>query len=405
MKLVQILIAFLLLAVNTSCSKKSGDSVRENYPPEVIKLSDKLTGASIHQLTNYKGNSHHFYFTNPAWFDKGQKLLFSSDRNNKTNLFSVDLNDYNIQQITDLEPLIFPKEIGFFGACKNPAKDQAFYWYDTDLVAMDLTSFKSSVIYTLEPGWKKSMTSCSADGKYVYFSISEDLSHLFEVDILRGYVGFEETWEAKPLCKIIRVASDGSSIEVMFEENNWIGHVNTSPTRSDLITFCHEGPWAKVDNRIWGLNTVTKEVWKIRPRTHEGERVGHEYWFADGETLGYHGTREDGSTFLGRIRYDNSGLVEVDFSKRTGHIHSNGKDLIVGDGGAVIRLWKWNGETYDGPRILCEHNSSLKTQHSHPHPRFNAAGDKVIYTSDVTGYCNVYQVDIVEFESLPGLDE
>ena len=133
--------------------------------------------------------------------------------------------------------------------------------------------------------------------------------------------------------------------------------------------------------------------------------MGHEYWYADGETLGFHDTREDGSAFFGHIRYDNSGLVEVNFSKHTGHIHFNDKNLIVGDGRGIIKLWIWNGETYDGPRILCEHNSSLKTQHFHPHPRFNAAGNKVIYTSDVTGYCNVYQVDLMEFEPLPNQDE
>jgi oligogalacturonide lyase len=164
-------------------------------------------------------------------------------------------------------------------------KDEAFFWYGTELISLDLKTLQSSAIFKLDSGWNNSMTSCSADGKYVYFSISEELSHLFEVDVLRGYVGFKETWEAKPHSKIIRVASDGSSSEVVFEEKYWIGQVNTSPTRSDLITFCHEGPWNKVDNRIWCLNTETKEVWKIRPRTDERERVGHEYWYADGETL------------------------------------------------------------------------------------------------------------------------
>ena len=404
-KLIQILLAFSLLAVNTSCNQKSGDSARENYPPELVKLSDRKTGASIQQLTNYKGNSHHFYFTNPGWFENDQKLLFSSDRNNRTNLFAIDLNDYSIQQLTDLEPLPLPLEVEFFSACINPIKDEAFFWYGTELISLDLNTLQSSAIFKMDPGWKNSMTSCSADGKYVYFSISEDLSHLFEVDYLRGYVGFDETWEAKPHSKIIRVSTDGSSSEVVFEEKYWIGHLNTSPTRSDLITFCHEGPWAKVDNRIWCLNTDTKEVWKIRPRTQEGERVGHEYWYADGETIGFHGSRPDGSAFLGHVRYDNSDLVEVDFSKHTGHIHSNDENLIVGDGGGVIKLWKWNGKTYDGPRILCEHKSSLKTQHSHPHPRFNAAGNKVLYTTDVTGYCNVYLVDLKEFESLPSYEE
>jgi len=244
------------------------------------------------------------------------------------------------------------------------------------------------------------MTNCSADGKYVYFGTWEDLSHLFEVDLLRGYVGFNETWEAMPHSKIIRVATDGSGGEAVFEEKYWIGHVNTSPTRSNLITFCHEGPWEKVDNRIWCMNVESGEVWKIRPRTHEGEKVGHEYWYADGETIGYHGTKADRSAFLGHIHYDNTDQVEVNFSSHTGHIHSNDENLIVGDGGGVIKLWKWNGETYDGPRILCEHRSSLQTQHSHPHPRFSSDGKEVLYTSDITGYCNIYLVDIPEFESL-----
>lgn len=312
MKTIWPFLALSLFIVYSCCHREAGNNL-QNYPPELIKRSDRLTGASVQQLTNYKENSHHFYLTNPGWFENDQKLLFSSDRNNRTNLCVIDLNDYSIEQLTDLEPLPLPFEIEFFSACKNPIKDEAFFWYGEELISLDLNTRQSSVIFKLEPGWKNSMTSCTADGKYVYFSISEDLSDLYEVDVLRGYVGFEETWEAKPQSKIIRVASDGSTFEVVFEEKYWIGHVNTSPKQSHLITFCHEGPWNKVDNRIWCLNTETKEVWKIRPGTHEGERVGHEYWYADGETLGFHGTRVDGSAFLEHIRYDNTGWSRLNF--------------------------------------------------------------------------------------------
>lgn len=54
-------------------------------------FEDPLTGIQVRQLTNYKGHSHHLYFTNPGWYDNGEKLLFSSDRENRTNLFSIDL--------------------------------------------------------------------------------------------------------------------------------------------------------------------------------------------------------------------------------------------------------------------------------------------------------------------------
>lgn len=36
------------------------------------------------------------------------------------------------------------------------------------------------------------MINCNADGKFVYASITEDLSDGFRVDYLRGYVGFRE---------------------------------------------------------------------------------------------------------------------------------------------------------------------------------------------------------------------
>jgi len=204
--------------------------------------------------------------------------------------------------------------------------------------------------------------------------------------------------------QIMRVKTDGSENEVVFEEKYWIGHVNTSPTRSDLLTFCHEGPWIKVDNRIWCLNVETNDVWKIRPRVEKGESIGHEYWYADGETIGFHGHKGD-KAFIGHVKYDNTQLVEAEFSKHTGHIHSNDSTLIVGDGGGVIKLWKWNGESYEGPKMLCEHKSTMNTQQTHPHPRFNSEGAQIIFTSDVSGYCNVYLVDVPDFESLPLIEE
>ena len=399
-----VLIFVFIVSCNSStdtCCPGAGDL----WPSEMKVIKDRITGVEIRQLTDYKGHSNHFYFTNPGWFEGGKKLLFSSARNNKINLFSVDLSDYEIQQLTDLEPVPLPREIEFQRACVNPVKDEAYFFHDLSLISLDLNTLNQKTLLELDSVWNISMTNCSADGKYVYFGVWEDMSDRFEVDLMRNYIGFEETWAAKPKSRIIRVATDGSGSEVIFEENYWIGHINTSPTRSDLITFCHEGPWEKVDNRIWCMNVETKEVWKVRPRMIEGERVGHEYWFADGVTIGFHGTKTDGSAFLGRVRYDNTELTEISFSSHTGHIHSNDMNLIVGDGGRDIRLWKWNGTSYEGPRLLCKHNSTMHIQQSHPHPRFTSDGKKVLYTTNVSGYCNVYLVDVPEFESLPEIKE
>lgn len=173
-----------------------------------------------------------------------------------------------------------------------------------------------------------------------------------------------------------------------------------------MLTFCHEGPWDQVDNRIWALDRDTGRVWKVRPRD-ANEAVGHEYWFADGVHVGYHGMWPDGRRCFGRIRYDNTDRFEVDFPHVTGHMHSNDFALIVGDGysgDGLMRLWKWNGHTFNGPRVLCRHRSSGHVQVTHVHPRFSPDGTQVLYTSDTSGYGNLYLVDVPEFESLPELE-
>src|SRR5690606_36920058 len=135
-----------------------------------------------------------------------------------------------------------------------------------------------------------------------------------------------------PLSRIIRVDARSGEAETIYEASRFITHINASPKHSWLITFCHEGPWHLVDHRIWGLDLRSGEAWKIRERLEPAEKVGHEFFFPDGETVGYHGFREDGTNFFGRIRYDNTGLVETDFHFDTWHAHADGYGQAVVDG-------------------------------------------------------------------------
>jgi len=72
------------------------------------------------------------------------------------------------------------------------------------------------------------MTNCAADGRHVYFGVWEDPSHKFRVDLLRGYVGFRETFEAKPLSRVVQVAVDGGAARVVWEERSW-GSATSTP--------------------------------------------------------------------------------------------------------------------------------------------------------------------------------
>src|SRR6185369_10234754 len=73
------------------------------FKAEWHEFKDSLTGVRVKQLTNYKGHSHHLYFTNSGWYtdDEGRKLLFGSDRGNLTNLFSLNFDTGEIRQLTE----------------------------------------------------------------------------------------------------------------------------------------------------------------------------------------------------------------------------------------------------------------------------------------------------------------
>ena len=273
----------------------------------------------------------------------------------------------------------------------------------------------------MPPSALKSRAGPTADGKYICAQLMEDIpQETSRVDF--SYSRFREFFEKKPLTQIARIEIATGKTEIVHEDRRYMGHVNASPTMPDVLTFCHEGPWNLIDQRIWGLNIQTGETWKVRPQ-HGDYSIGHEYWFADGVHIGYHGRPRDesGRHVFGHIRWDNEEWVEDHFPFHSTHFHSLDETLIVGDGTPAfvfskptsasterarpfIQLFKWDGERYVGPKILAYHRSTFNNQHAHCHPRFMPDGKAVLYTSDLTSYSNMYLVEVGEFEELPDLE-
>jgi oligogalacturonide lyase len=381
---------------------------------EISVYKDPISGANITKLTDYKAHNFHLYFTNDGWYDNSTKLLIASDRGNATNLYSLDLTSGELTQVTELGP---KDAANLQGTYINPVKNEAYFTLNRTIVAINLDTFEEKEIYKIPDGYNFSNISCLADGSHICFGQSEDLSKSIKTNLSGGYIGFEETEAARPHCQICLLNLATGETKIIHEEKRWIGHVNASPTQSHLLTFCHEGPWDMVDHRIWAMNLETGEYWKVR----EGESnqyAGHEYWHADGLRIGYHGytdslDREDGK-FLGSVNFDNTGFEEFEFPYQNMHIHSNDANLIVGDGQQssaypgeryqdCIFIWKKNEQEMVGPSVLCKHRGSFQTQQVHVHPRFSPDGTKVLYTSDMSGYGNIYLVDVPPFEDLPRL--
>ena len=371
------------------------------FPPEKSTYADRETGATVHRLTDYLGHSNHLYFTHWPFYAGQRRMLFHSDRENAHNLFGLDLESWEIRQLTGFQP--GQDSPGPFSACVNPVRDEAYFWAGLSLRAIDLGDLSERAIWERPGRILAGTPNCTSDGAHLCFTVNQDLSDRLPWDPLRGYVGFAEYWEARPHCGIVRLSALGGDVETLWEEDYWLGHVNTSPTAPSIMTFCHEGPWTRVDHRIWGLDMDSKSAWRIRAGS-EGDIVGHEYWFADGTRVGYHGGRSS-MPFVGSADYRGGDFEDHALPRGSTHFSSLGRDLIVSDGGGgdpYLMLWRWNGEGYDGA-LLCRHRCSFHTQQLHVHPRFTPDGKGVIYTSDMKGYGDVYLVEVPEFESLPSV--
>jgi oligogalacturonide lyase len=72
----------------------------------------------------------------------------------------------------------------------------------------------------------------------------------------------------------------------LLHSTDWVNHLLFSPTDPNLLMYCHEGPWHKVD-RIWTIHTDGTQNMLIHKRTMAMEIAGHEFWSPDGQTIWY----------------------------------------------------------------------------------------------------------------------
>lgn len=369
-----------------------------HYSPEFETYTDRFTGATVTRYTGLRTNSNHIYFTNNSFYDNGARIVFNSDRGNAHNLYSLDLETGDIDQLTDFPAAEYGHDENLLTAFVDAATASCAFFMGKTLYRLDLKTRELSAIYRMPDGYAHHIVSIAADGQHVFTSVNE---------IVPGSHSLVETYLGHPLSRVERVAADGSGYTTVWQEHNYVAHVNASPTDTNLLTFCHEGSWNVVDHRLWVLDIRTGKPIKLHPCA-PNETIGHEYWYADGKRIGYHGHRPDGCQ-LGHINADGTNDVSVAFPFNTGHIFSQDEKFIVGDGardGRYIRFWTLGEDgMYTAPRALCLHDSTFKTQSAHVHPRLTPDGKKVLYTSDCSGYNQVYMVTLPEdLTSLPLLE-
>jgi oligogalacturonide lyase len=135
---------------------------------------------------------------------------------------------------------------------------------------------------------------------------------------------------------LFTVSTKTGEVKEIFNEHEWLGHLQFSPTDPNLIMFCHEGTWHEVD-RIWTIRTDGTGLKKIHTRTMNMEIAGHEFFSADGKNIWYDLQTPRGVDFwLGGYEIATGKRRWYHLQRNEWSVHFNvspDESLFAGDGG------------------------------------------------------------------------
>lgn len=369
------------------------------FEARTAQYRDEETGAVVRRLTGDGSDNVHLYFTSTSFVGEGaERVVLSSDRGGERAFYLLEIEDERLVQVTE-------GGVSTSGACLAP-DGRLFHFADGTLHVTELSSLNSEELYRVPEGFRPALPTCTADGSHVAFAYCEQLPTSTETGVI--YSTMAERYYQRPSCVVMRVGTGSGAAEAAWGEHAWISHVCIHPTRPELIMFCHEGG-RNVSQRMWTVDLSEERAREPRPlfRQHHGESCCHEYFTREGEVGFQCNVTSEGQTLALNcfVRPDGTWLRQFLLpGPRPGHIQSNSDNsLVIGDCGyrspddedgrafmSVIRHANGRAEV----TRLCRHDTSWRTQRSHPHAIFSPDDRWALFTSDRGGSCNVYMADV-----------
>jgi oligogalacturonide lyase len=221
------------------------------------------------------------------------------------------------------------------------------------------------------------------------------------------------------------------TIKPLLHSTDWVNHLLFSPTDPNLLMYCHEGMWQKVD-RIWLIHTDGTHNTLIHKRTMAMEIAGHEFWGLDGQTIWYDWQYPKGEDFfLASYNLQTGKRTAYHMKRNEWSIHFNltkDLDLFTGDGGdsgqvAQAPDGEWielfhphmipqgegalNGSDFWQPGVFqSEHlvNMSHHNYRAEPNVRFSPDKKYVFFTSNMFGPSYIFGVEVAKAVNPPATD-
>jgi oligogalacturonide lyase len=338
----------------------------------------------VRQITSHPSIHHHPFFFVPAYDRAERRLVFVSHRNGAPQIFFEDRESGELVQVTDRSDLaewsIYPSPDGRF----------VYYTAGTGAWRADLDNFTETkladfgAIEMREKGMvgaAMGTTALSRDGRW------------WAIPVKAGKVS---------RFVLIDIATGANSVIL---ERDTIGHPQFCPDDDNLILYA--GP---LTDRVWTIRRDGSDNRRVYAREERMQWVTHEVWLPGRRAVAFvdwpRGLRlidmaTGEASWISRFPAwhaapDDTGMrfvCDTNFPDRGLHIVPlNGEPAHLCASEATSEGAHWGGPFpyNDGP-VAVE-----ARQHTHPHPRFAPSGKRVLFTSDRTGYAQLYEVELEE---------
>jgi oligogalacturonide lyase len=390
--------------LETGGKKMPDEWIDKDTHHKVVKLSAGL-----------EGNSTSFYFHNDPFI--GNSMIFY----NSSKQPAADVTDMkreeakptniNDKQIYSID--LGTKKLTRLTSCSAPMSGEVvcertktvFYQIKDSIFALDFKTKKTRLVAVFPEDFKSAIMTVNVDGTLLAGSRATDA----EKEILKNNPNkssyFNLIYDAHLPKTLFTIDVKTGKLNKIFTDSAWLNHLQFSTTDPALLSFCHEGPWHKV-NRIWHIDVNTKKITQVHHRTIDMEIWGHEWFGKSGKTMWFDLQQPKGQTFFVG-GYDVATGKEIKYSlpRNDWSVHYNtnaGETLFAGDGGdpgAVakapngqwINLFTPNGDHFDTEKLVNMKNHQYKLE---PNVHFSPDGKWIIFRANFEGESNVYAVEI-----------
>jgi oligogalacturonide lyase len=370
----------------------------QDRPPAVKEPPAEWVEASGHRVVRLsrEGGSSSFYFHQNAYTATGDKMVIST----RKGLATIDLKTRKIE-------LVVEGRAGNVVVGKKTR--QVFYTKGRDIHATHLDTHKTRKIGTLpEDLGRGSGLAVNADETLLAGSAVDRKGKTVPRAIPKGKgpAGRLGTrWATGVPMVLYTLELETGAVKKIHSSNDWLNHVQFSPSDPELLMFCHEGPWHFVD-RIWTIRTDGTGLRKVHTRTGDMEIAGHEFFGGDGKTIWYDLQTPRGKEFwLAGLVLATSEKVRYPLKRVYWSVHFNvspdGK-RFAGDGGgpksvAAPGNGQWiylftpaKGKLEVEKLVdLAKHDYRLE-----PNVTFTPDGKWVVFRSNMHGRSHVYAVEL-----------